>query len=148
MRIVLLYFVVSRRSQPARPTHSIVSSHNCVLLVLLSGHRSCLNPPVSAKPSASLASVYSLWSCSDHWFYCIQGPLAIKQRGLFLSCNGRHPPFSSRDARFLLFFSPVTSINHPLQGCSLLAVLLEAGQSACFNAQLGCCFKDVIPFYR
>ena len=109
-RTMLLYFVVSRRSQPARPPHSIASSHNCVLFVLLSEHRSCLNPPISAEPSASLASVSSLWSCSNHQFYPILGPLTTKQHNLFLSSyNGWLSSFSPRDALFRLLLT-----SHPL----------------------------------
>ena len=77
----------SRCSQPARPPHSIASSHNCVLSILLSEHRFYLNPPVSAEPSSSLTSVASFWSCSDHRFHPKLGPLATKQCDLFRSCN-------------------------------------------------------------
>ena len=98
-RIMLLYFVVSRRSQPARPHYSIASSHNCILLVLLPEHRSCLNPPISTD-SASLASVSSPWLCSDHRFYPILGPFITKQSDLFFSfCNSA------------TFFSPFLSFS-------------------------------------
>ena len=130
-RIVLLYFVVSRRRQPVRHPHSVLFSFQNTdpVSILLSSPNlthsllSLLSGRVPTTDSIPYARPFSF----------------LMQRAA--------SPFSSRDALFLLLLSDVTPMNRPLQGRGLLAVPLEAWLFACLDVHLDCCcFKERFLF--